>query len=167
MFRISTLRQARRNEIHIGGAETRRERSELKRGSGGLPPGKFFMTTPFRSLENAPFSENLLLTEAKNHHWWGFFQENFSKKSPISQGCILFLSCKASKVIALLIDYDSFLEYIWIWIFTSTTLAFTAFFTYEINKLQQIIGGLKPPPAPPLPTGLPGDRRIVLKRTVE
>ena len=36
-------------------------------GSGGLPPGKFFMTTPFRSLENAPFLENVPLTEAKDH----------------------------------------------------------------------------------------------------
>ena len=49
--------QARRNEFHIGGAETRCERSEKKWGSGGLPPEKFFMTKPFRSLENAPFLE--------------------------------------------------------------------------------------------------------------
>ena len=59
--------QARRNEIHIGGAERSSERSEEKWGSGGLPPGKFFMTTPLRSLENAPFLENVLLTEAKDH----------------------------------------------------------------------------------------------------
>ena len=51
----------------ILGAETRSERSEEKWGSGDLPPGKFFMTTPFRSLENAPFLENVLLTEAKYH----------------------------------------------------------------------------------------------------
>ena len=51
----------------ILGAETRSERSEEKWGSGGLPPGKFFMTTPFRSLENAPLLENVLLTEAKDH----------------------------------------------------------------------------------------------------
>ena len=36
-------------------------------GSGGLPPGKLFKTTPFRSLENALFLENLSLTEAKDH----------------------------------------------------------------------------------------------------
>ena len=59
--------QARRNEINIGGAETRRERSEQKRGSGGLGPEKFFMTAPFRSLENAPVLENVLLTKAKDH----------------------------------------------------------------------------------------------------
>ena len=59
--------QARRNEIHIGGAGTRSERGEEKWGSGGLPLGKFFMTTPFGSLENAPFLENVLLTEAKDH----------------------------------------------------------------------------------------------------
>ena len=56
--------QGSRNEIHIGGAE---RRSEQKWGSGALPPGKFFMTTPFRSLENAPLFENVLLTEAKDH----------------------------------------------------------------------------------------------------
>ena len=57
--------QARRNEIAIGGAERRCVRSEKKWGSGGLPPGKFSMTTPFRSLESAPSLENVLLTEAK------------------------------------------------------------------------------------------------------
>ena len=36
-------------------------------GFRGLAPGKIFMTTPFRSLENAPFLENVLLTEAKDH----------------------------------------------------------------------------------------------------
>ena len=40
----------------------------LKMGVGGLPPGKCFMTRPFRSLENAPFLENVLLTEAKDHN---------------------------------------------------------------------------------------------------
>ena len=60
--------QARRNEVHIGGgAQAKFERSEQKRGSGGLLPGKFFMTTSFRSLENAPFLENVPLTEAKDH----------------------------------------------------------------------------------------------------
>ena len=34
----------------------------------GLAPGKiFFMTMPSRSLENAPFLENVPLTEAKDH----------------------------------------------------------------------------------------------------
>ena len=36
-------------------------------GVRGLPPGKFPMNTPFRSLENAPFLENVPLTEAKDH----------------------------------------------------------------------------------------------------
>ena len=57
---------AHRNEIHIGGADTGSERSEQKLGSGGLPPGKSFLTTPFRSLENAPFLENLPLKEAQD-----------------------------------------------------------------------------------------------------
>ena len=63
-FSSNTL-HARRKEFHIGGAEIRCERSEQKWGSGGLPPRKFFMTTPFRSLENAPFLENVPLAEAK------------------------------------------------------------------------------------------------------
>ena len=50
-----------------GGAETRSEQREQEWGFGGLPPGKFFMTTPLRSLENAPFLENVLLMEAKDH----------------------------------------------------------------------------------------------------
>ena len=49
------------------GAETRWEQSEQKRGSGSLPPTKFFMTTPIRSLENAPVLENVLLTKAEDH----------------------------------------------------------------------------------------------------
>ena len=58
--------QARRNEIHIGGLK--QEESEAsKNGGPGLAPGKIFTTTPSRSLENAPFLENVLLTEAKDH----------------------------------------------------------------------------------------------------
>ena len=37
-----------------------------KNGSEGLPPGKCFMTTPFRSLESAPFLEIVPVTEAKD-----------------------------------------------------------------------------------------------------
>ena len=37
-------------------------------GSGGLPLEQFFMTTPFRSLENAPFLENVPSREAKDHN---------------------------------------------------------------------------------------------------
>ena len=71
--------QARRNEIHIGGgAETRSEQSEKKWVSGGLAPGKFLTNTPFRSLENAPFLENVLLTEAKDHDQGESFHENFA-----------------------------------------------------------------------------------------
>ena len=55
--------------IFGGGAETECKRSEQKQGSGGLLPGKFFITMPFRSLENAPFLENLPLTEAKDRLW--------------------------------------------------------------------------------------------------
>ena len=35
-------------------------------GVRGLAPGKIFMTTPLRSLENVSFFENVLLTEAKD-----------------------------------------------------------------------------------------------------
>ena len=48
----------------------------------------------------------------------------------------------------ILIDFGSFLEYIRVPIFIPTSLAVTAFFTNKINKLQQIIGGLKPPSPP-------------------
>ena len=65
-FVLCYAMQARRNEIDIGGLK--RGASEAsKMGSGGLPPGKIFMTTPFRSLENASFLENVPLTEAKDH----------------------------------------------------------------------------------------------------
>ena len=43
-----------------GGAETRWERSEEQRGSRGSPPAKFYMTTLYRSLENAPFLEKVI-----------------------------------------------------------------------------------------------------------
>ena len=58
------INQARWNEIHIGGLKL--GESEASK-NGGL--GKFFMTTPFRSLENAPFLEILPLKEAKDHDW--------------------------------------------------------------------------------------------------
>ena len=54
-------------KLILGGAETKCEQSEQKSGSRGLPPGKIFMTTPFRWLENAPFLENVPLMEAKDH----------------------------------------------------------------------------------------------------
>ena len=38
------------------------------RGAGDLPPGKFSMTTRFKSLENDIFLENVPLTEAKDHN---------------------------------------------------------------------------------------------------
>ena len=61
-----------------------------------------------------------------------------------------------SKDIALLMDSGSFLQYIQVCVFIGTILAFTPFFTFKINKLQQIIGGAEAPqPPPPLPTGLP------------
>ena len=59
------------------------------------------MTTPFRSQENAPFLENVLLTEAKIT----------TDESP-SMKILNFLTCMASTDIAFLIDYGSFLLYI-------------------------------------------------------
>ena len=44
-----------RTKCIFDGAENKWERSEQSWGSGGLPPGKIFITTPFRLLENAPF----------------------------------------------------------------------------------------------------------------
>ena len=55
--------QARRNETDIGGLK--RGASEVSK-DGGPGACKFFMTTAFRSLENAPFLENVPLTEAKD-----------------------------------------------------------------------------------------------------
>ena len=47
--------------IGVGGeAEARCTRREENWGSGGLPPGKFSVTTPFRSLQNAHILKNLL-----------------------------------------------------------------------------------------------------------
>ena len=43
------------------------ERSKQRWGSGGLPQGNSSTTTPFRSLENAPFFESLPLKEVKDH----------------------------------------------------------------------------------------------------
>ena len=60
-------KQARRNKIHIRGLKREASEASKNGGPGGLPPRKFFMTTPFRSLENAPFLEKVLLTEAKDH----------------------------------------------------------------------------------------------------
>ena len=50
--------------------ELKRGASEASKngGPGGLPLRKFFMTTPFRSLENAPFLENVPLTEATDYN---------------------------------------------------------------------------------------------------
>ena len=48
-----------------------------KNGGAGACPGKFFMSTPFRSMENSPLLENLLSTETKDHNQWESFQENF------------------------------------------------------------------------------------------
>ena len=44
-----------------------------------LGPRKLFVIMPFRSLENAPFLENLPLKEANSHHWWGFSTKNLKK----------------------------------------------------------------------------------------
>ena len=52
--------QSEQNSYWGGGgeAERRYERSEEEWVSRGLLHGKFFVTTPFRSLENAPLLEN-------------------------------------------------------------------------------------------------------------
>ena len=63
------------------------------------------------------------------------------------------LTCMTSKTIAVLIDSGSFLKYIRVSIFIPTTLAFTAFFNYKINKLQQTIGGGADSPQPPASDG--------------
>ena len=66
-------------------------------GSRGLPTERSFTTTPFRSLENAPFFESLPLKEPKDYELWVSFQE-----------ILKFLSCIRSKDITFLIDSGSF-----------------------------------------------------------
>ena len=59
--------------------------SGLKRGAGevrkdrgpGLTPRKFSPTTPFRSLENVPFLDDLSLKKATDHNRWESFEQNF------------------------------------------------------------------------------------------
>ena len=54
-------------KLIFGGGLKRGASEATKMGVRGLAPGKFFMTTPFKSLENAPFLEDVPLTEAKDH----------------------------------------------------------------------------------------------------
>ena len=49
----------------LGGLKRNTSEVNKKRGSGGLPPGKFSMIPPFRLLENDPFLENVPLRETK------------------------------------------------------------------------------------------------------
>ena len=46
------------NELHIRGLDTKREQSDQRWGSGS---GKIFATTPFRSLESAPFCKKVAI----------------------------------------------------------------------------------------------------------
>ena len=57
--------QACRNELHIGALK---QCVRKNGGLGKLAPGKFFMIMPFRSLENAPFLENVPLREAQDQN---------------------------------------------------------------------------------------------------
>ena len=67
IFKTSYTGPSERNS-YWGGAEARCEQSEEYGGAGDLPPGKFSMTTRFKSLENDIFLENVPLTEAKDHN---------------------------------------------------------------------------------------------------
>ena len=58
--------RSERNSYWGGGVETRLEPSEQNRGPGGLPLEKSFETTPFTSLEDAPFLNNL--KDATDHN---------------------------------------------------------------------------------------------------
>ena len=107
-----------RNSNWGGGAEARCEQNEEKQVLGGLPPGKFFMTTPFKLLENDPFLDSVP---------WGSFYENFE-----------IFDLYDIKDTAFLIDSGSFLEYIRVWIFIPMIVAFTALFTYKINELKKL-----------------------------
>ena len=84
------------------------------------------MTSPFRSLENALSFENLPLTEGQ--------KQRIMSHECLSRKILKFLTCMTSKDIAFFIDSGSFLEYTRVDIFIPTILAFTAFFTYKINK---------------------------------
>ena len=74
----------------LGGAEARCERRESNGGPGGLPPGKILMITPFRSLENAPFLENLPLSSRASRRP---FPENLKTITAVSRVDTLFLNC--------------------------------------------------------------------------
>ena len=56
-----------RTRFIFGGAENL-QTQQVELGSGGLAPGKSFMTIPFRLLENNPFLEDLLLKQTKDHN---------------------------------------------------------------------------------------------------
>ena len=99
--------------------------------------------------ENFPWRRPL--DRWKTLHFWKIChwkKQRITTDGSLSRKILKLLSCMTSKHIAFLIDSGIFLEYIWIPIFIPTTLAYKAFFTYIINKLQQIIGGLKPPQPP-------------------
>ena len=90
LMNVSSGRSVGTKFILGGGAETRCEGSNK---NGGLPPGKFFMTTHFRSLENILFLENLPLKS-------------------LPRKILKFLTSITSKGVAFLIDSGSFFEYI-------------------------------------------------------
>ena len=52
--------QTNPNELHIRGPDPKREQSEQRWGSGARP-AKIFATTPFRSLESAPFCKEVAI----------------------------------------------------------------------------------------------------------
>ena len=72
-----------------------------KTGFRWLAPEKVLMTAPFRSFENAPVLENVLLTK-----------ERITTNESLSMKILKFLTCMTSKDIAFLMDSGSFHEYI-------------------------------------------------------
>ena len=79
------------------------------------------MTTPFRRPQNAPFFENVLLTEAKDH---------VTTNESLSMKILKVFTCVTSKDIAFLIDSGSFLEYVRVYLH-SYDLGFYSLFHLE------------------------------------
>ena len=108
-----------------------------KTGVRGLVPGKFFMTSPLRSLENAPLLEIMPRTEAKDH--WESFHENFEMLDfyDIASYCIFDRFWKLLRI------YTSLNLH-------SYNLGYGSLF--HLQKHQTLANYY--PPAPPFPTGM-------------
>ena len=132
--------QARRNIFHIGGGGLKGGESEARKKEKMGVRGNCSWPRPLDRWKTPHFW--------KMCHWR---KQRITTNKSLSLKILKFSTCMTSKDIEFLIDSGSFLQYIQVCVFIATILAFTPFFTFKINKLQQIIGGggLKPPSPPP------------------